>query len=193
MDDDINRLGRRAFISALGINAFGPLTRALPNAAKPTSPSSTAIVPPGGNRFPYVADYAIRATPCNVTNVDSGGAFSAFENITPAKQGPPLHLHRREDEWFYVVSGRFLFEIDGKRTEFGEGGSVFAPRDLPHRWANTSPETAVLLVTLFPGGFEKFFDEISQAMAKGLSLSLDEVKAIYARHEMDLLGPPIFV
>jgi quercetin dioxygenase-like cupin family protein len=103
-----------------------------------------------------------------------------------------LHLHHREDEWFYVASGRFLFEIDGKRTEFGPGGSVFAPRGLAHRWANVATENSELLLTLVPGGFETFFDEMSKAVAKDGTLPPDEAKAIYARHNMDWLGRRIF-
>jgi quercetin dioxygenase-like cupin family protein len=106
--------------------------------------------------------------------------------------GPPLHLHHREDEWFYVARGRFVFEIDGKRTELGQGGSVLAPRGLSHCWANIGTEDAVMLLTLVPGGFETFFDEMSKAVAKGGPLPLDEIKAIYARHSMDWLGPRMF-
>ena len=153
--------------------------------------STTAIVPPGGNRYKYTEALTAKAAPCKVTSQDSGGALSAFENVTPPKQGPPLHRHHREDEWFYVATGTFVFEIDGKRTEFGQGGSIFAPCELPHRWANTGDEPAILLVTLFPGGFEAFFDEMSEALAKG-HVSHEQQRAIYASHQMDLLGPKLF-
>ncbi len=183
-------MDRRTLISLLGIAAVTPLRRAV--AATPAV-SSTAIVAPGGNRYAYASEAAAKWYPCKVTAADSGGAFSAFENLVPPKAGPPLHLHHREDEWFYVATGRFIFEIDGKRTELGQGGSVFAPKGLPHRWANSAAENALLLVALFPGGFETFFDEIMQAqVAKGNNISLDEWKAMFARHQMDLLGPPIF-
>lgn len=157
---------------------------------KPTL--AAAIVPPGGNRYAYAEEFAKKAAPCKVTNVDSGGLFSAFENVTPPEQGPPLHLHHREDEWFYVASGKFIFEIDGNRTEFGEGGSVFAPRGTAHRWAHSGADTAVLVVVLTPGGFEAFFDDVTQAIAKMGTVPHDELRAIYGRHGVDLLGPKIF-
>jgi len=92
-----------------------------------------------------------------------------------------------------VVTGKFIFEIDGKRTEeFGQGGSVFGPRGISHRWANSGSENAVLLVLTAPGGFESFFDEVTQATAKKGPIPHDELKAIYARHGVDLLGPKIF-
>ncbi len=185
-------MNRRALISALGVVSVTSLTRVPTLIAEgQRQTSTTAIVPPGGNRYEYAEPFAAKATPCKVTSQDSVGALSAFENVTPPRQGPPLHRHHREDEWFYVVTGTFVFEIDGKRTEFGRGGSIFAPRELPHRWANTGDESAILLVTLFPGGFETFFDEMSQALAKG-AVSHEQQKAIYASHQMDLIGPKIF-
>lgn len=187
---DINR---RSLLSMLGVAAITPLTRAEATAPDQPKGSTTAIVEPGGNRYAYAEKATAKNAPCKVTSADSGGAFSAFENVMPPKQGPPLHLHHRDDEWFYVATGRFVFEIDGKRTEFGKGGSVFAPRGLSHRWANIGSEDAILLVTVFPGGFERFFDDISHAnAAKGGDMSFDEAKAIYARYGMDLLGPRIF-
>jgi mannose-6-phosphate isomerase-like protein (cupin superfamily) len=188
----MHTINRRAMLSALGVTAITPITGAIRGSddSKPTL--APALVPPGGNRYAYAVDFAGKAAPCKVTSKDSGGAFSAFENVTPPKQGPPLHLRHREDEWFYVASSRFIFEIDGKRTEFGVGGSVFAPRGIPHRWANSGTDTGVLVVMLAPGGFEAFFDDVTQAVAKMGHVPHDELKEIYARHGVDLLGPKIF-
>src|SRR5580700_2614778 len=162
------RMNRRGLISPLGVASVSSLTRGTTLLAQgERQPSTMAIVPPGGNRYKYREALTAKVAPCKVTSLDSGGVVSAFENVTPPKQGPPLHRHHREDEWFYVATGTFVFEIDGKRTEFGQGGSIFAPRELPHRWANTGDEPAILLVTLFPGGFETFFDEMSEALVKG--------------------------
>lgn len=185
-------IDRRAMLSALGVATMTPLFRRQPGADDPKPALAPALVAPGGNRYKYAVELASKAAPCKVTTADSGGAFCAFENVTPPKQGPPLHLHHREDEWFYVATGQFIFEIDGKRTEFGQGGSVFAPRGLSHRWANTGTENAVLIVTLIPGGFETFFDDVTQAVARMEHVPYEDLKSIYARHGMDLLGPKIF-
>jgi len=48
-----------------------------------------------------------------VTAQDSGGIISMFEFIIAPKQGPPLHVHHREDETYYVLTGEFLFEVGG--------------------------------------------------------------------------------
>ena len=187
----VETVDRRALLSALGVIAVTPLFSKTGDDVKPTL--APVILPPGGNHYPYAIDIAQKFAPCKVSSADSGGAFSAFENITPPKQGPPLHLHHREDEWFYVATGKFIFEIDGKRTEeFGPGGSVFGPRGMSHRWANSGTENAVLVVLTAPGGLETFFDEVTKARAKLGHIPHDKLKAIYARHGVDLLGPGIF-
>jgi hypothetical protein len=43
-----------------------------------------------------------------------------------------------------------------------------------------------------PGGLETFFDEVTKARAKLGHIPHDKLKAIYARHGVDLLGPGIF-
>jgi len=39
---------------------------------------------------------------------DTGAAFTVVETITPPLAGPPLHVHRRKDESFYVCNGRVI-------------------------------------------------------------------------------------
>ena len=35
----------------------------------------------------------------------TGGAFAIMEAIVPSGNGPPHHIHSREDEAFYVLEG----------------------------------------------------------------------------------------
>jgi len=41
---------------------------------------------------------------------DTGGAYAVMENVTQPKAGPPLHVHHREDEGFFVIEGDYIFE-----------------------------------------------------------------------------------
>lgn len=40
---------------------------------------------------------------------DTGGSCGMLEAIVPPGEGPPLHIHEREDEFFRVGCGRFGF------------------------------------------------------------------------------------
>ena len=48
-----------------------------------------------------------------ITAAQTGGAFSIFEEITPPRMGPPLHIHHAEEEFFRVLAGRYRFRVGG--------------------------------------------------------------------------------
>jgi mannose-6-phosphate isomerase-like protein (cupin superfamily) len=55
------------------------------------------------------------------------------------------HQHTGEDEFFYVVEGRLLIELDGHPTvELGAGQGVTVPQGLMHR--PIAPERTVVLM-----------------------------------------------
>jgi quercetin dioxygenase-like cupin family protein len=57
---------------------------------------------------------------------DTGGAFTLIEVMVPPLSGPPPHVHRREDEAFYVLEGEFEVQIDNQRLTAGPArGSRF--------------------------------------------------------------------
>lgn len=109
---------------------------------------------------------------------DSGGTFGMFEATIPAGEGPPLHVHDREDEFFRVLSGRFLFVCGEVRTELSEGGCVLLPRGVPHRFQNIGTTMGRLMIIVTPGGFEGFFAAVEQARPESAA-DLDHVAARY--------------
>jgi uncharacterized cupin superfamily protein len=68
--------------------------------------------------------------------------------------GSPLHIHHREDEWFYVIEGELTLCVGGQVTDAPAGSSVYSPREIPHTFT-VSSETAWYLVTE-PGDFAAF-------------------------------------
>ncbi|ABC89408.1 hypothetical conserved protein [Rhizobium etli CFN 42] len=87
----------------------------------------------------------------------TGGSLGMFEAFVPAGEGPPLHVHEREDEFFRVLAGRFGFWCAGDYVELAEGGCIALPRGLPHRFRNVGKVEGRLMVVVTPGGFESFF------------------------------------
>ena len=107
--------------------------------------------------------------------------------------GPYLHVHHREDEWYYVLSGEFLFKAGGESHTLPTGASIWLPRDIPHTWANTSNAEARLILVCQPGGFEKFFEEMGNEMANVSGPAAQQkMKDVMAKHGMEMLGPPLF-
>ncbi|MFP5328166.1 MAG: cupin domain-containing protein, partial [Acidimicrobiia bacterium] len=62
-----------------------------------------------------------------VVGSDTDGAYSLVEE-TLIEDGPPLHVHDREEEAFYVLSGRGVFVVGEERRELGAGDFVLVPR-----------------------------------------------------------------
>jgi mannose-6-phosphate isomerase-like protein (cupin superfamily) len=90
----------------------------------------------------------------------AGGALSVFE--TSIMAGPPLHVHDREDECFYVLDGELSVRCGGDAFDVAAGSFVFLPRGRPHRfWA--AGRAARLLLIAVPGGIEDYFREINAA------------------------------
>jgi mannose-6-phosphate isomerase-like protein (cupin superfamily) len=101
-----------------------------------------------------------------VTSEASGGAFSLFEEVPPLLD-TPLHVHRDEDELFYVLEGQHVFRVGDEEFAVGPGGLVFAPRGIPHSQHRVVPSEGRQLVLTTPGSFEGFFRELAAAEEAG--------------------------
>jgi quercetin 2,3-dioxygenase len=185
----VPNISRRNLLHAFGVVYATPLLRA----ATMSSPRA-AIAKPGESRFAFTSQQFAQRTACKITNDDSAGACSIFELGSPPKFGPPRHVHHREDEWYYVLSGDFLFEVGGEQHALPGGSSIWLPRDLPHCWANAGTTNGKLILLCQPGGFEKFFEEASQGppLTSEDPQELHKLHALHAKYGMELLGPPLF-
>src|SRR5688572_6615069 len=59
------------------------------------------------------------------TAQQTGGAFGLLEVRLAAGFSPPLHIHHREDESFWILEGRFTFVCDGQTSQAGPGAFVY--------------------------------------------------------------------
>jgi mannose-6-phosphate isomerase-like protein (cupin superfamily) len=90
----------------------------------------------------------------------TGGALSVFETTIGA--GPPLHVHDREDECFYVLDGELAIRCGADTFDAPAGSFAFLPRGRPHRFWAKGPAARLLLITV-PGGIEDYFHQINKA------------------------------
>lgn len=97
------------------------------------------------------------------TGEDTGGAYSLFEALVPPKDpGPPPHLHRDEDEAFYVLEGEFSISLGGEEFRAKPGDFISLPRGIRHSFRSDSDVVGRMLVIVSPSGFEKFFDAVGE-------------------------------
>lgn len=125
-----------------------------------------------------------------VATEDTSGSLFVIENTDIQKGGPPRHLHHDQDEWFYVVSGRYVIEIGDEKHQLGPGDSILAPRKVPHVWAHVGDDSGRIVIAFQPAGrMEAFFTQL--AKVKGAAPPHDEMKKLFGAHGMELLGPPL--
>jgi mannose-6-phosphate isomerase-like protein (cupin superfamily) len=92
----------------------------------------------------------------------SDGRFSLVEHpIVPRGLAAPVHLHRREDEFSFVLEGRWGFQLAGDVVYAEPGDLVYKPRAVWHTFWNATDRPARLLEIISPAGFEQLFVELS--------------------------------
>ena len=85
-----------------------------------------------------------------------------FEAVLHAGCEPPVHIHRREDELFYVVSGGITAFVRGEEIPVQEGSLLSMPRGIAHTYAVDTGTARVLAMTS-PGGFARMFADLAAA------------------------------
>ena len=126
-----------------------------------------------------------------ISSRDTGGAFAVFEGQTRPLAGPPLHRHRDQDEWWYIVDGEYKFEVEGKEIHARPGTTVFAPRGSRHTFQNIGTAPGRTLTTVVPGGIDIFFEELEAAAPRGTVPDPAKILPIFEKHGQELLGPPL--
>jgi mannose-6-phosphate isomerase-like protein (cupin superfamily) len=69
-----------------------------------------------------------------VSAKDTDGDVCIFHNTIAG--GPFLHYHYSEDEWFFVLKGKFQFKVGEEIFMASEGDSIFGPKMIPYAFAN---------------------------------------------------------
>ena len=124
-----------------------------------------------------------------VSGRDTGGAMAVFEQtgLTP-KGGPPLHVHPEQDEYFYVIEGRYRFQVGTAEYTGGPGDTIFLPRNVPHAFIQLSNQGRMLVSYAPAGRMEAFFkatDAWKTPPAK------EEIARVFAAHGMRVVGLPL--
>jgi quercetin dioxygenase-like cupin family protein len=99
------------------------------------------------------------------TGQDTDGKYATFEAIVPPGNGPPPHIHSREEESFLVLEGEVTFQLGDERIVAGEGSFLNMPVGSLHCFRNESDKTARMLISVAPAGFEDMFFEVGIPLA----------------------------
>jgi mannose-6-phosphate isomerase-like protein (cupin superfamily) len=130
------------------------------------------------------------------TAESTGGAYGLVESLIAPGFSPPLHVHHREDEAFWVLEGEVTMQCGVERFSAGPGAFVFLPRDVPHSFVVEGETPARMLTLLTPGGGEGvFIDGGRPAERDGLpppsAPDIAALKRVSERYGAEIVGPPM--
>jgi quercetin dioxygenase-like cupin family protein len=92
---------------------------------------------------------------------DTARQLTIVEVTAPPGLELPLHVHRRDDEGFWILEGNVTFVVGGSTIRAHAGDYVFGPRDIPHRYTVGNNGCRMLFI-MVPGGLEDLIRETGQ-------------------------------
>ncbi len=96
------------------------------------------------------------------TGEQTGGAYTLLEARVLPGGGPPPHLHRREEESFYILAGEITFFLTDHKITAKPGAFIQMPRNTPHAFKNEGASEARMLILATPAGFDDFIFEFGK-------------------------------
>ena len=121
---------------------------------------------------------------------DTGGAYSLLE-VNLAGDGPPQHIHKAEEEAFYILEGEVNVKVGEKTVRGAAGSFVLIPRGTVHTFWNAGATPAKLLGIFSPAGFERYFVEVVGDEEIDTATFIKRGMAVAPKYNLEIVGPPL--
>jgi mannose-6-phosphate isomerase-like protein (cupin superfamily) len=132
----------------------------------------TSVAPPlAGNVLASAADGFVVAE-----WQDAGGPPG------PPRWIAPLHLHRTDDEAWYVLEGNLRVRMGNEEVEASPGAAVLVPRGTPHTYCNAGPGRLRYLLVMTSNTY-RLIQEIHGLKEK----SEPALRALFEKYDSELL------
>jgi mannose-6-phosphate isomerase-like protein (cupin superfamily) len=124
---------------------------------------------------------------------DTESRLSIFISTNNLKGfGPPLHVHYTFDEFFCVLNGKFLFQVDDEILEMENGDCLFIPRKVKHCFTYSGETSGTLLAGILPAKeTEKYFAGMGKLLAGQQMPDMAALQALYKEYNSEIVGPPM--
>lgn len=122
------------------------------------------------------------------------GRFSLIEVLSPGGAATPIHVHREDDESFYVVEGELTFYLeDGEPVSASAGSFVHVPGGSVHAFQVDSETARYLIITTHQ--HELFYRAISEptrtrSIPPAAPLDMEKIGPAAQEYGVEILGPP---
>jgi len=111
-----------------------------------------------------------------------------FDWTMPAGFSTGLHVHRVQEETFYVLEGECEWQVDGQLVSATPGTYLFLPPGVPHNIRNVGDKPARVLMTVSPPGHERYFEELAKVAALGGPPDANVIAELRSRYDTDQLS-----
>jgi len=130
------------------------------------------------------------------TGETTGGAYGLIESVVPPGFSPPMHVHHREDESYFVLDGHVTVRCGNDTYSASAGSYVFLPRGVPHTFVVEGDQPARWLTLTTPGGGEGFFVDASRPAESGgfpppAPIDVELLRRVSTTYGNELVGPPL--
>lgn len=134
------------------------------------------------------------------SGAETGGAFDLTLATQPPGIAPPLHVHSREAEAFYVLEGTMVYQAGEDRHHLSAGSFIYLPKGVPHAFRITGTSPARFLSFAVPAGLMDLYDEVGMPALErrlpgtdGLSIEVEIPRwnEIGPRYGLQVVGQPI--
>ncbi|TPM42456.1 cupin domain-containing protein [Mesorhizobium sp. B2-2-3] len=112
---------------------------------------------------------------------------SMFDWTIPAGFATGLHIHRVQEETFYVLDGECVWHVGAQVIRATPGTFLFIPPGVQHNITNVGEKPARVLMTVSPPGHEHYFEDLARLAAKG-SPDPKAVAALRNRYDTDQIS-----
>jgi mannose-6-phosphate isomerase-like protein (cupin superfamily) len=121
----------------------------------------------GGYMLPSRDGTQIPAIGLGITMKTNGkstsDAYSLFEYaIPPETNGPPAHVHTREDESFICLAGRLDVSLGDQEFVLEQGDYLYLPRNVVHTFRNPYGDEARVISVVSPAGLEAYYQALGE-------------------------------
>ncbi|MBO0949898.1 cupin domain-containing protein [Fibrella forsythiae] len=179
---------RRLFLQLPALASVAPLLLPSTAVASSEEPRKAIMVRAGEDRFANRFTFLDAQFDIKVSGKDTEGQFVVFDTLRPKKVGPPLHVHEKLDEWFWIVDGEFKFQAGDETLRLKPGDSLMIPKGMAHAFVKTSEGVARLIVMHQPAGkMEEYFLTASKLPDQ----SPEARRALAAQNDTHFVGPPL--
>jgi quercetin dioxygenase-like cupin family protein len=129
-----------------------------------------------------------RITTCS-RGSSPAGHFSVVEySAAPGAGGPPPHVHRSNEEAFFVLEGQVDFTLDGTTERMTKGSFVLVPKGAVHTFVNAGSGVARWMGVFAPGQYEQLVRELGAIIPKDGPPDPAEVAAVFARWDTEIVA-----